>query len=482
MTFAAALAMGGELALTLWAMVTGWAACLLVFVLARRQLSLSWSLALAIILLTTPAVLYGGGNGQVEIRSAAFVLASILFMISAHRNASYRLFALAGICAGFYLGAKFYGLIFVGASGLVVLCNRDGLRRGLVFGAAAILAGFQWYYWNWLHTGDPVFPILTSLFQLPDTLIWTREFGRYFTETVSRGELVLDRSLLNWLIYPVLSIFNIAERLEGGRTGFGIFSLLIFPLAIAGLFRADQRRREFIIPLSIAFIFFTVWFFSGTAQRTRHLLPIYPLILIGLFPAAVAFARRASLVAPLVGVIAITLAVQLGGQAIFSANYARYVFSGETREEFYGRNVPGANAAQWINRELPQDAKLGFMNRQLAYSIDRPNFMMHPHLQVIVDSSPNADEEQKFIAQVQKQGLTHFLISGNWQKSKPATEHPVPFFAMIQRLVNSGCLHRVHGFNTIHISSRTLKSFGGADVPTQDTVLELVAEQCPGLK
>ena len=480
MTFAAALATGGELALTLWALVTGWAAGLFVFVLARHHLSRGWSLGLAVVFLTTPAVLYGGGNGHVEIRCAAFVLASIVFITAAHRDASLRLFALAGICAGFYLGAKYYGLIFVGSAGLVALCHRDGLRRGLVFGGAAILAGFQWYLWNWMHTGDPLFPTITNLLQFPDTPIWTRDFGLYFTETISGGELVLDRSLLNWLAYPVLSIFNIAERLEGGRTGFGIFPLLILPLAIASLCGADQRRREFMIPLSIAFIFFSVWFFSGTAQRTRHLLPIYPLILIGLLPAAVAFARRVSLVPPLAVAIAITLAIQLGGQAIFSVNYARYVFSDETRDQFRGRNVPGANTAQWINRELPPGAKLGFMNRQLAYLIDRPNFMMHPHLQVVVDSRPTANDEKTFIAQAQKQGLTHFLISGNWQSSKPQTEHSAPFFAMIQRLVNSGCLHRVRSFNTIHIPSRTLRNFGGTDTPTQDTVLELVPHLCPG--
>ena len=107
-----------------------------------------------------------------------------------------------------------------------------------------------------MHTGDPIFPTITNLMQFPDTQFWTRDFGLYFTETIAKGELVLDRSLLNWAIYPVLSIFNIAERLEGGRTGLGIFSLLILPLAVAGLCRADLRRREYIIPLAIAFIFF----------------------------------------------------------------------------------------------------------------------------------------------------------------------------------------------------------------------------------
>jgi hypothetical protein len=478
MTFAAALATGGELALTLWAMVTGWAAGLLVFVLARRHLSRDWSLALAVVFLTTPAVLYGGGSGHIEVRCAVFVLASVAFTCAAYRGVSLSLFALAGLCAGFYLGAKFYGLIFVGSAGLVVLCHRDGLRQGLVFGGAAILAGFQWYLWNWMHTGDPIFPTITNLMQFPDTQFWTRDFGLYFTETIAKGELVLDRSLLNWAIYPVLSIFNIAERLEGGRTGLGIFSLLILPLAVAGLCRADLRRREYIIPLAIAFIFFTVWFFSGTTQRTRHLLPIYPLVLIGLFPVAVFIAGRASLVNPLAVAIALTLAVQLGGQAIFSVNYARHIFSAETRVQFHVRNVPGANAAQWINRELPPGAKLGFMNRQLAYLIQRPAYMMHPHIQVIIDSRPTASDGRKFIAQSQKQGLTHFMLHGDWQNPGSIPEQ-VPFFRMIHRLVNMGCLRQIRRFDTVQINSRTLRSLGGSDTQTTDTVFELMPQRCP---
>ena len=169
MTYAVALGTGGELALTLWATVTCWATVLLFYVMMRRHVPRVWALAAGLVLLTTPAVLYGGGNGQVEIRCALFAIAAIAFIVSSQQYAAPGLMLLGGLCAGFFMGAKFYGLIFVGAAGLVILFQRGGLRNAAIFGFAALFAGFQWYFWNWLHTGDPIFPTLTNLLQFPDS-------------------------------------------------------------------------------------------------------------------------------------------------------------------------------------------------------------------------------------------------------------------------------------------------------------------------
>lgn len=479
MTYAAALATGGELALTLWVMVTGWLASLLIYLLVRRHASRSWALAAALVFLTTPAVLYGSGNGQVEIRTALFAVTAVICVVLGQQNASLGLFVLGGFCAGFFLGAKFYGLIFVGAAGLAILFQRGGLRNGLIFGAAALVAGFQWYLWNWMHTGDPIFPTLTNLLQFPDSEIWTRDFGRYFTETLAVGELPLDRTVLNWLSYPVLSIFNLEQRLEGGRTGFGIFAILILPLVILGLFRPEYRRREYIVPLTIAFIFFTVWFFSGTAQRTRHLLPIYPLVIIGFLPLAVLAAERMSLALPLAAGISAVVAIQIAGQLVFGLNYATHVFSDETRQEFFQRNVPGANSAYRVNQILPPNGKVGFMNRQLAYLLPSSRFMMHPHLQVVVDSRADVTDERLFVAQVRSQRLTHLLLPGDWEKGSRHIADQLPFFVMIDRLVRQGCLKPLQTFQTIHISSRTLRQFGSKDAKGKDTFFELEPDLCP---
>ena len=479
MTYAVALGTGGELALTLWATVTCWATVLLFYAVMRRHIPRIWALAAGLVLLTTPAVLYGGGNGQVEIRCALFAIAAVVFIVSSQQYNASGLMLLGGLCAGFFMGAKFYGLIFVGAAGLVILFQRGGVRNAAIFGSAALFAGFQWYFWNWLHTGDPIFPTLTNLLQFPDSAIWTRDFGRYFSQTLASGELPLDRTVFNWLSYPVFSIFNLVERLEGGRTGLGIFSVLILPLAVYGFSRPEYRRREFIVPLAVAFIFFTVWFFSGTTQRTRHLLPVYPLITLGFFPVAVNVARRLSLSFPLAAGVSIVVAMQIAGQLVFGANYVSHVFSAETRYDFYRRNVPGANAALWVAAELRKESKVGFMNRQLAYLLNTPSYMMHPHLQTLVDSRATVSNERLFVAQIKQQGITHLLIPGNWGDSDPKAPDLSNFHGLVDRLMQQGCLKLLREFDTLSIPSRTLRQFGGEALKTKDALFELQPEYCP---
>jgi len=479
MTYAVALGTGGELTLTLWVTVTCWATVLLFYAMMRRHVSRVWALAAGLVLLTTPAVLYGGGNGQVEIRCALFAIAAVAFIVSSQQYVAPGLMLLGGLCAGFFMGAKFYGLIFVGAAGLVILLQRGGMRDAAIFGFAALFAGFQWYFWNWLHTGDPIFPTLTNLLNYPNSLIWTQEFGRYFSETLASGELPLDRTVFNWLSYPVLSIFNLVERLEGGRTGLGIFSILILPLVIYGLSRREYRRREFVVPLVIAFIFFTVWFFSGTNQRTRHLLSIYPLIMLGFFPVAVNAARRISLSFPLVAGVSTVAAIQIAGQMVFGLNYVTHVLSAETRSAFYQRNVPGANSAHWLNAGLPQKSKVGFMNRQLAYLLKKPSYMIHPHLQILVDGRATAANERLFVAQIKKQGITHLLLSGDWAPSNARSAKQSNFYRLVDRLVQQRCLNLLREFDTLSISSRTLRNFGGKDIKNKDTLFEIVPERCP---
>jgi len=479
MTYAAALATGGELTLTLWAAATGWVPGLLLYALVRRHLNRTWSLVLLALFLTTPAVLYGGGNGQIEIRCAAFALCAVMFLLASEREASYRVLALAGICAGFFIAAKYYGLIFAGAAGLVVLCHRDGLKRSAVFGIAALVAGLQWYVWNYIHTGDPVFPMLTNMLQLPETAYWNSEFGKYFSETLAKGELPLDRSITNWLLYPIFSIFNVVKELEGGRTGLGIVSFLILPAAAIGILRTSDGRRELLVPLIIAGIFFTVWFFSGTTQRTRHLLPVYPLVLVTAFPAAIGWARQTRLLWPASVGLSAALIIQLAGHSLFAVNYAKHVFSSETRWGFLERNVTGANAAKWINENLPESARIGFMERQLAYLIEVPAFMIHPHIQAVIDARPINGDEKRFVDQTRRQGLTHLLISEIWVNPRKTTFDREPFSGLIGRLVDQGCLKGVRKLHTNSLPSRTLGGFGGRVGRSEFWILKIDYPKCP---
>jgi hypothetical protein len=121
MTYIPPLALGGETALTLWTMTSSWAAAAMLFVLTRRHVSFNWSLTVALVYLTTPAVVYGGGSGQVEPKLTLFVMAGIWAVARAIETGRMSFAVLGGLAAGFLADAKYMGLLFVAAAGLVIL-------------------------------------------------------------------------------------------------------------------------------------------------------------------------------------------------------------------------------------------------------------------------------------------------------------------------------------------------------------------------
>ena len=477
MTYAAALGIGGELTLTLWAMVTGWAAGLMVYGVARRFADPAGALALAIVFLTTPAVLYGGGGGQVEVPCAAFALASAIVLVAGLKSGSWRLIAVAGLLAGFFVGAKYFGLIFAGAAGLVLLFHRQGIRFALVFGVTALVAGAQWYAWNWWHSGDPVFPSLFLALGLPDTSFWTADYGKYHRAYYVEAENPLARTVVNWLLYPVYATFDMVPKLESGRTGLGVLLFLLLPLTVVGAYRKQFRDRETIIFFALAAIFFTVWFASGTTQRVRHLLPVYPLLLIACFALALKASEAYAVIRPFSAAVFLVLIVQAGGHALFASNYAKHVFSNETRREFQERNIRAANAVFWINDNLSRRDRVAYTPRGIAYLFAIPSFMLHPHSQALIDFRPSLDDGGKSIASTTKQGINYFLLDEPWHRM--GSENAIGSMRMMKAFIASGCLKKIKAFPIIGMSSRTLAQVGGETDASTIALFRHHPENCP---
>lgn len=477
LTYAAALGMGGELTLTLWAMITGWSAGLLVFGIARRFTDSEGALALAILFLTTPAVIYGGGSGQVETPSAAIALASAFALVVGRETGSWRILAVAGMLAGFFVGAKYFGLIFAGAAGLVLLFHRRGIGFAAVFGAAVFVAGCQWYFWNWWHTGDPVFPSLFFLLQLPDTSFWTADYAEYHKAIYAVAEVPLDRTIANWLLYPVYATFDTVAKFESGRTGLGILLALLLPLTFTGALCRQLRDRQIIIFLALGAIFFTVWFASGTTQRVRHLLPVYPIIMIAFYALALKASEKFKLARPFAAAVALVLIVQLGGHGLFAANYARYIFSSESREAFLERNISSAKAVFWINKNLSSQDRVGYTARGISYLFEIPSFMLHPFSQAVIDFRPTTNDARKFIAQSIKQNINYFLLSEPWYRQDTA-DH-IGSIRMTAALIDAGCLVKVKTFSVSEIASRTLAQVGSQLSMTTTSLFKLQPALCP---
>ena len=240
---------------------------------------------------------------------------------------------------------------------------------------------------------------------------------------LKHGDLPLTVNLLNWLIYPFVATFNLVEGLNSGRAGFGIFLALILPMACIGFIRSPTAGNKIIIPLIIAFIFFTIWFFSGTTQRVRHLLPIYPLILIICVSLSWSFFNRINAINLFGLCFALVICIQTAGQLVFGYNYAKFSFTEETRKSFLERNVQYAAAVHWINDNLPIGSRVAHSERGIAYLFDDTSFMLHPYFQNIVEARPSTENKVTFITQLKAQRITHLMLPNKKKNAKNSAFH-----------------------------------------------------------
>jgi len=477
MTYMLALGLGGERAMTLWCMASGWFLPLATFAYGRRHLSRDWALAAAAVVMSLPAVLYGAGSGQVETRVAAFVLVSAFAAVDALRTRSLRAAMVAGLAAGLFLAAKFIGLLFVAAVGLVLLAGPGWLARALVFAAAALAAGSQWYAWNWWNTGDPVFPMLFGLLPYKAGVPWSADQAEYLRTTFFAAEKAVPQTLLWWLAYPVRVLVDSNDTFEAGRTGLGPFPLLAAPFALAGAWRFRERLKHSpLLPLTaIAILFYTLWFFLGTSQRVRFHLPVVPLAVIAMLAAAQAGTRGRASRPALVAAIIATLGLQLGAQGILALNYGRRLLAGEDRAAFMARNLPAYSVVTHLNATLGRESTVLTGQRELIYLFDIPVFYGHPHVEARIDLRDTNTDWEKFWRQLQSQRITHVLLG---PFPEPDSTGAAGLVMLTDRLVAEKCGERTETLETTRLASRALRS-AGTEVPVYYRLIRLTPSTCP---
>jgi len=487
MTYLPLFALGGERAVNLWLFVSGWAAIVFVAVFVHRFLSGVWALALLAILATVPAVVYSAGTGQVEIRLALFVTIACLAAVAARSRRDIAFVVIAGMAAGFYAGGKYTGLLFVAAVGLAMLYGKGGIRRASIYSATAVIAGFQWYFWNWLHTGDPFFPMLFDFVGVKDSTIWNAAQQLYFRQEFFGSELAVPRNLFWFFAYPFKATLDALPAFESARTGLGPYLLLVFPLVVAFLWRHGRAAvGHALFPVAvIVIVFYALWFFTGSSQRIRHLLPLLPISFAIATMAAVRASHGGGSFPPLIAALAATIVIQLGGTAVSSVKYFTYALSDQSRNEFLLRNVSQYGPVPWINAHLGPPDKVAHNVRSLNYLLSVPNFLALPSLQAQLNVRPDSKDPRSFWQQLRTLKITHIFVLGTITDDDPRVIAQQftdgiksAFWELSQNLFKVGCLEIVKTFKVEVISSRTLPSMKLSQAADTAQLLRLNPHAC----
>lgn len=473
MTYLVALGTGGETTMTLWTMASGWVCALLVFVISRQFLSRGWALALALLFLTTPAVLYSAGSGHIEVRNAMFVLVAALAVAKARQLDCLKFAALAGIAAGLFMAAKYTGMIFVFACGVALLMQRRWFVHSCVFSIVALITGAQWYAWNFWITGDPIFPLLFGVIEYPPHVPWNADIHEAYRMIIQERAVPAD----TWwfFAYPVAATLFANPVFESLRVGFGPFVLLIAPATLLGMWA--YRARLFHHPLFsfgvICLVAYAVWFFTGPSQRVRHLLPLYPILLICFATAAHrATVAWSTLSQPLYLVFFLVLPLHGAGTLLYSGIYLQRLVHGESRDSFLRRTVSEYDAVTTIQKDLRNTDRLFVSNRQLVYLFDTPVFCGNAVEQAVIEVHAKIKDPSRLWSQFRNQQITHVLLPFILGR-RP---EPTKYEEFLLDLERRGCITTLMTFHARFLQSRTLPSLHSGNSPF--TFVHLTPDTC----
>ena len=455
-SYAPAFVIGGERAATLWLMVSGWMPGLFIYALSRPYVGRDLALAGALLFITAPAMIYGGGTGMVESRISLFTLAAFWAIGIGDRadgRTVVRSALAAGLAAGFFAASKYTGLFFVAAVGVAIItrARQRWFIAGLAFSIAVLVAAHQWYAWNFIHAGDPVFPLLFDI--LGGNGFWDAEHAAAFRNVVIPSERGVPTNLLWLFLYPVATIVAPVEAFQSVRIGLGSFALVVLPFTVIAAWhhRHHLTRSPLFAGACVSALFYAFWFLGGTPQRVRHLLPIYSVVFFILLIAAVRGAEVMRAKKILVSALAVILLLQIGGAAFYARNPLRFAVGGQTRDAFLHDNVAAYDAARQINRLLGAANRVLLFERQLLYYLDVPHLLADPFFQAVVNVLPDARDVNRFMAELRAQNVDHVYI--------PAVAHAAPdggLAYLAQAAGKAGCLEMVSTFPAVRFQSRTL--------------------------
>ena len=191
----------------------------------------------------------------------------------------------------------------------------------------------------------------------------------------------------------------------------GVAFLMGLPVLIWGLWKFELPA-EIKVGAGVVAVMFLFWLFSS--QQIRYLLPVLPVVALGICAAGQAISREKKALGTALqfSLVASAVAALLTGTAWFSQKAAvRVALGGESRDAYLARNIDYYPYYQVLNRETPADSRVWLINmRRDTYNLDRRYFSDYLFedwtLRAMVWEARSADELR---AKARERGLNYVL-------------------------------------------------------------------------
>jgi len=415
----------------------------LINVYLKQKLGRNWGLLGMVIFVTTPIVVWLSTSAYVDLGMTFFTTGSVLAFIR-WRDSEYsefKWFLIASLCMGIAIGSKYNALIAWFIVTLMVMFRyvRDtnkqmvALRYGLLFFVIAALVASPWYVKNYLQTGNPFYPLFNGFFKLihhhPDLDVLQGQVIDK-NETIDffkMREAMYGESFWETLLIPIRMFF------QGKDSSYQYFQgslnpILIIFLPFTWLNRRYGKDKMFFVCFTVIFIFMAYFL---TQKQVRYILPVLPflsiLAVMGIkdvldklngetFLSSLQLGKNVKSIAKILlfTVVAVLLILNLNylKSRINTIKPFPYVMGKETKEAFLKRHLLHYDAVEYINNNLPMDAKIFtmFLGRR-GYYLGRAyenesSFGMN----TIKNMVKSSQDEKKFKEYIRSMNVTHILM------------------------------------------------------------------------
>ena len=395
------VSLGSEFAAKSVHFLFGILAALSLYSLSRDIVKKSGPLWASMLFLTIPIVSHQMGIAKNDLALTAFVTAAYacIFRWDSENRKSW--LVLAGIFSGFSMGVKYLAL-FATAVQLILIAGLGFSRRMpfrkvsgslFLFAACTLIVSGVWYLRSYLHTGNPIYPFLTSWFGGTGLENPLQLEGKGFGKDV--------RALL---LLPFHATFR-PEAFGGLSNQWGPLFLGFLPWC----YMVKPRTRQWKALLLITLLGTLLWFLSK--QNLRFLLPVLPLFCVvatGTLQALrendFLFKRWASLVF-LAGIFLHSAIVLFQ----FRDDY-RVVLGVESRENYLRRKVPVYEVGEFLNqwggrpfKVLSPEHRVYYFNGEVVR--ERAYRRLHRY------DEPLKNRGRKWYQRFLREGFTHLLVA-----------------------------------------------------------------------
>ena len=330
----------------------------------------------------------------------------------------------AGIACGMCCATR-----YLGASVVVALCVvawlpphhtrvRENLQACLALAGLSALVMLPWMVRNAVFTGNPITPLLQSLFYTPGNEYIPAIVMQQNTEFLRH--VGMGRDLWSLLALPWNLTMNSKPGIYANSFGFEVSALHFVGLvAVLGLAASGKRLRAIplLVPLLEAVgVFVLIWFFAF--QEARFLLPIFPLIA---YAGAVAIDRlvvaspawgRGLLALPLIAVVH----SQLSMLPSLAANF-EFALGKTAHERVDDGSVEAA--AAFVRDEMAPGDKLLLWMEQRAYLFRGVDYVPYhigsgaPTLELV----HRLEDHRALYCELRAMGITHLMINRRFERA-----------------------------------------------------------------